>query len=44
MSIKSNFLHSQLDTFPDDVGSESDKQGEQFHEDIKRMEEHYQGR
>ena len=44
MSIKLHYLHSHLDKFPDNVGTYSKEQGEQFHQDIKIMEERYQGR
>ena len=44
MSIKVHFLHSHLDKFPINLGDVSDEQGERFHQDIKRMEELYQGR
>ena len=43
MIIKVHFLHSHLDKFLDDCSDISDKQGEQFHQDIKTMEKHYQG-
>ena len=44
MSIKVHLLHSHLDKFPINLGDVSDEQGERFHQDIKRMEELYQGR
>ena len=44
MSIKIHFLHSHLDKFPSNLGAVSDEQGERFHQDIKVMEERYQGR
>ena len=44
MSIKVHFLHSHLDRFPDNLGCYSEEQGERFHQDIKVMEERYQGR
>ena len=44
MSIKVRFLVSHLSSFPENLGSVSDKQGERFHQDIKIMEERYQGR
>ena len=43
MSIKINFLHCHLDKFPDSCGDVRDMQGERFHQDIKTMEERYQG-
>ena len=44
MSIKIHFLHSHLDRFPENLGALSDEQGERFHQDVKEMEERYQGR
>ena len=44
MSIKVHFLFSHLDEFPENLGTVSDEQGERFHQDIKVMEERYQGR
>lgn len=44
MSIKVHFLHSHLDRFPDNLGDYSEEQGERFHQDIRTMEERYQGR
>lgn len=44
MSIKVHYLHSHLDKFPDNLGDYSEEQGERFHQDIKIMEERYQGR
>ena len=44
VSIKVHFLHSHLDQFPKNLGDVSDEQGEQFHQNIKTMEERYQGR
>ena len=44
MSIKVHFLFSHLERFPDNLGGYSEKQGERFHQDIKTMEERYQGR
>ena len=44
MSIKVHFLFSHLDEFPENLGAVSDEQGERFHQDIKVMEERYQGR
>ena len=43
MSIKGQCLHSHQGKFSDNYSDVSDEQGEQFHQDIKRMEEHYQG-
>ena len=39
MSIKAHFLHSHLDKFSENLGDVNDKQVEQFHQDIKTMEE-----
>ena len=44
MSFKVHFLHRHLDKFPDNCGYVSNEQGERFHQDIKTMEEYYQGR
>ena len=44
MSIKVHYLHSHLDYFPENLGDLSEEQGERFHQDIKVMEERYQGR
>lgn len=44
MSIKMHFLSSHLDYFPENCGDVSEKQGERFHQDIRVMEERYQGR
>lgn len=44
MSIKVHYLHSHLSEFPDNLGDVSEEQGERFHQDIKVMEERYQGR
>jgi len=44
MSIKVHFLHSHLDRFPVNSGDYSDEQGERFHQNIKIMEDRYQGR
>ena len=44
MSIKVHFLFSHLDHFPINLSDVSDEHGERFHQDIKTMEERYQGR
>ena len=44
MSIKLQFLHCHLASFPENIGAVNDKQGERFHQDLKVMEESYQGR
>ncbi len=44
MSIKVNFLNSHLDKFPGNLGDVSDDQDERFHQDIKAMEQRYQGK
>ena len=44
MSIKMHFLNSHLQLFPANLGDVSDEQGERFHQDIKVMEDRYQGR
>ena len=44
MSIKLHSLFSHLDYFPENLGDVSKEQGERFHQDIRTMEERYQGR
>ncbi|XP_076804684.1 uncharacterized protein LOC143448723 [Clavelina lepadiformis] len=44
MSIKMQFLHSHFPNSPENLAAVSDKQGERFHQDLKVMEERYQGR
>ena len=44
MSLKVHFLKSHLDFFPENLGDFSKEHGESFHQDIKAMEKHYQGR
>ena len=44
MSIKLHFLHCHLANFPENLGATSDEQGERFHQDLKVIEERYQGR
>ena len=44
MSVKLHFLYSHLDRFPENLGAVSDEQGERFHQDLKTMEDRYQGR
>ena len=44
MSIKVHFLNSHLDEFPANLGDVSDEHGERFHQDLKVMEDRYQGR
>ena len=44
MNIKVHFLFNHLDRFPNSLGNVNDQQGEQFDQDIKVMEEQYQGR
>ena len=44
MSIKLHYLFGHLDYFPENLGDVSEEQGERFHQDIKIMEERYQGR
>ena len=43
MSIIVHFLFSYLEQFPANLGDVSDEQGERFHQDIKVMEDRYQG-
>lgn len=44
MSIKVHYLDSHLDRFPENLGDLSEEQGERFHQDLRTMEERYQGR
>ena len=44
MSIKLYFLHCHLANFLENLGVAGDEQGERFHQDLKVMEERYQGR
>ena len=44
MSIKLHFLLSHLDYFPKHYGDLSEEQSECFHQDIRIIEESYQGR
>ena len=44
MSIKLHFLFSHPYYFQKNLGDVSEEQGERFHQDIKTMEEGYQGR
>lgn len=43
MSIKLHFLHSHLDKFPENLGDMSEEQGERMHQDLRVIEERYQG-
>ena len=43
MSVKMHFLSSHLDYFPENCGDYSEEQGERFHQDLRQMEERYQG-
>ena len=42
-SLKTHFLHSHLEFFPENLGAVSDEQGERFQQDIQVMEERYKG-
>ena len=44
MSINVHFLDSHLEKFPDNCGDFCDEQGERFHQNLKIMEDRYQGR
>ncbi|KAI6648813.1 hypothetical protein LOD99_7075 [Oopsacas minuta] len=44
MSIKVHYLFSHLDRFPENLGDLNEEQGERFLQDIKVIEERYQGR
>ena len=43
MSIKLHYLFCHLDHFPEDLGDTSEEPQERLHQDIKVMEETYQG-
>ena len=42
MSLKMHFLHPHLDFFPENNADVNDEHGEQFHQDIKIIEDWYQ--
>jgi hypothetical protein len=44
MSLKLHFLNRTSIFFPENVDAASEEQGEGFHQDIKEMENLYQGR
>jgi len=44
MSLKIHYLHSHLDRFTYNLGEFSEEHGERFHQDMKVMEDRYQGR
>lgn len=44
MSLKIHFLHHHMDFFENQLATESDEQGEQFHQRIKEMEARYNGK
>lgn len=44
MSLKIHFLHHHLDFFTKQLASESDEQGERFHQTIMPMEKRYKGK
>ena len=44
MSIKLHYVNSHLDQFPENLGDVSEEQGEQFYQDLKTIEDRYQGR
>ena len=44
MSIKVHYLHSHLECFPENLSDFSEEQGERSHQDIKTLENRYQGR
>lgn len=43
-SIKIHYLHSYSDSFPENLSDFGEEQEERFHQDIKTVEERYQGR
>ena len=44
MSINLHFLWAHLDYFPENCGDFSEESGERFHQDLRTMEQRYQGR
>uniref|UniRef100_A0A6P7FX03 Uncharacterized protein LOC114335021 n=1 Tax=Diabrotica virgifera virgifera TaxID=50390 RepID=A0A6P7FX03_DIAVI len=44
MSIKVNYLHRHLDRFAENLDDTSEEQGERLHQEIKTIEDRYQGR
>ena len=44
MSIKLHFLWAHLEYFPENCGDYSEEMGERFHQDLRTMEQRYQGR
>ncbi|UYV70966.1 hypothetical protein LAZ67_8001268 [Cordylochernes scorpioides] len=42
-NLKFNFMDSHLNFSPDNLGAESEEQGERFHQDIKIIEHRYNG-
>lgn len=44
MSIKVHCLHNLLADFPKNLATDSDEQGERFHQDLKVMQIQHQGR
>jgi hypothetical protein len=44
VSLKMQFLHSHLDSFPVNCGAVSDEHGELFHQDISAMENRHKGK
>jgi len=43
-SLKTHFLHSHLNFFPENCVALSDEHGERFHQDISLMEKRYEGK
>ncbi|KRY69512.1 hypothetical protein T4A_4447 [Trichinella pseudospiralis] len=44
MNLKLHFLNLHLDFFPQNLGNVGEEQGKRFHQDIKQMDQRYQGR
>lgn len=44
MSLKIHFLHQHLDIFANQISTESDEQGERFHQTVMPMERRYKGK
>ena len=43
ISLKLHFMDSYVEYFPKNLGDYSEEQGERFHQDIKAMQQRYQG-
>ena len=43
LTIKVHYLPSYLDHFPENLGDTSEEQGDRFNQDIKTIEDRFQG-